>query len=121
MGVRWEVEVTEHFEGWYLDCDEDAQEDLDAAVELLEVHGPKLGRPAVDTVNGSAYPNMKELRVQSNGRPLRVLFAFDPRRTAILLIGGDKTGNARFYREFIPIADRLYAEHLKEIQENENA
>lgn len=118
--MSWEVEGTEQFEGWYLECDDAAQEDIEAAVELLEEYGPTLGRPAVDTLNGSKYPNMKELRVQSNGRPLRIFFAFDPRRTAILLLGGDKTGNAHFYDEFIPIADRLYAEHLIEIEGSSN-
>lgn len=118
--MSWEIEGTEQFEGWYLECDDPAQEDIEAAVELLEEHGPTLGRPAVDTLNGSSYANMKELRVQSNGRPLRIFFAFDPRRTAILLIGGDKTGNARFYDEFIPVADSLYAEHLEEIGGSNN-
>lgn len=114
--MSWKVEGTGRFEAWYLGCSGDAQADIEAAVELLEEYGPSLGRPAVDTVNGSRFPNMKELRVQSNGRPLRILFAFDPRRMAILLIGGDKTGATRFYQKFIPIADRLYAEHLREIE-----
>ncbi len=60
---------------------------------------------------------MRELRIQSAGRPVRVFFAFDPRRTAILLIGGDKTGNNRFYKRFVPLADRLYDEHLKELRD----
>jgi hypothetical protein len=60
---------------------------------------------------------MKELRTQHAGRPYRTLFAFDPRRVAILLIGGDKTGNNRWYEEFVPLADKIYAEHLKEITE----
>lgn len=60
---------------------------------------------------------MKELRTQSQGRPLRTLFAFDPRRNAILLIGGDKTGENRFYEKMIPLADRLYDKHLKELKD----
>jgi hypothetical protein len=59
---------------------------------------------------------MRELRVQSGGRPLRVFYAFDPRRTAILLIGGDKTGNDRFYEVYIPVADRLYDTYLEELR-----
>ncbi len=59
---------------------------------------------------------MRELRVQSRGRPLRVIYAFDPRRTAILLIGGDKTGDDRFYRQMIPIADKLYDEYIMELR-----
>jgi hypothetical protein len=60
---------------------------------------------------------MKELRTQSDGRPLRTFFAFDPRRTAVLLIGGDKTGDNRFYDRMVPIADDLYEAYLKEIEE----
>ena len=60
---------------------------------------------------------MRELRIQSGGRPVRVFYAFDPRRSAILLIGGDKTGDDRFYEQFVPLADRLYDEHLKELKD----
>ena len=60
---------------------------------------------------------MRELRVQSGGRPIRIFYAFDPRRTAILLIGGDKTGNDRFYNEYVPLADDLYSEYLNELRE----
>jgi hypothetical protein len=82
---------------------------------LSEV-GPQLTRPYADTVKGSKHSNMKELRTQSGGRPLRTLYAFDPRRCAILLIGGDKTGDDRFYGKMIPLADRLYDEYLKELK-----
>jgi hypothetical protein len=86
-------------------------------VELLESNGPGLGRPYVDTLNGSAYPNMKELRVQHQGRPYRILFAFDPRRNAYLILGGDKTGDKDWYVDAIRRADAIYAQHLKEIGE----
>jgi hypothetical protein len=69
----------------------------------------------VDTLRGTKFPNLKELRVQHEGRPYRILFAFDPRRIGFLLIGGDKTGNPRWYDQFIPIAEKIYAQHLKEI------
>jgi len=110
----WSVEYTDQFEEWWNTLDADTQEDIDVIVHLLEAVGPALTRPYADTVNGSRYPNMRELRVQSRGRPLRILYAFDPRRTAVLLIGGDKTGLAdeRFYDTYIPVADRLYNEHL---------
>jgi hypothetical protein len=85
-------------------------------VKLLQQLGPLLGRPHADTVKGSRHSNMKELRTQHRGRPLRTLFAFDPRRSAILLIGGDKTGDDRFYDRMIPLADRLYDEHLHELR-----
>ena len=95
---------------------EQEQISLVASVELLEQMGPQLPRPHADTVKGSKHPNMKELRTQSQGKPLRTLFAFDPRRNAILLIGGDKTGKTRFYEKMIPLADRLYDQHLKELK-----
>lgn len=113
--MTWDVEFTDQFQEWWDGIDEEAQADIDAGVRLLAEMGPVLGRPYVDTVYGSRHPNMKELIVQSNGRPYRTFFAFDPRRTAILLIGGEKTGQKRFYDEMIPIADRLYDEHLREI------
>jgi hypothetical protein len=93
------------------------QEAVYAKVLLLRKVGPTLPRPHADTVNESKHPNMKELRVQCGGDPYRVLFAFDPRRTAILLIGGEKTRDeARFYRTIIPEADRLYDEHLETLK-----
>ncbi|MBS1814199.1 MAG: type II toxin-antitoxin system RelE/ParE family toxin [Acidobacteria bacterium] len=84
-------------------------------VNVLMHKGPSLGRPQADTIKGSVFSNMKELRVQSAGHPLRIFFAFDPRRMAILLIGGDKTGNKRFYEQMIPLADEIYRRHLIEI------
>jgi len=79
---------------------------------LLGDLGPNLGFPHSSGVHGSKHGNMRELRVQHAGRPYRILFAFDPRRCAILLLGGDKTGNDRWYDENVPVADRLYDEHL---------
>jgi hypothetical protein len=90
---------------------------MERAVTLLEAAGPALGRPHADKVHLSRHPNMKELRVQSGGSPLRVFFAFDPRRMAILLLGGDKKGDDRFYDRMVPLADELYDEHLAEIAE----
>lgn len=95
---------------------EEEQKSVDYSVGLLLDRGPGLKRPFADTIQGSEFPNMRELRVQHEGRPYRVLYAFDPRRTAILLIGGDKTGNARWYEEFVPKADALFAQHLREIE-----
>jgi hypothetical protein len=113
----WEIEYTDEFGQWWDTLTEDEQEDLVSSVELLRNLGPSLPRPHADTVKGSRFSNMKELRTQSGGRPLRTFFAFDPRRCAILLIGGDKTGQDRFYEKMIPIADRLYSQHLKELRE----
>jgi hypothetical protein len=84
---------------------------------VLEQLGPGLGRPHVDTIKGSRHDNMKELRTQAGGRPLRTFFAFDPRRTAILLIGGDKTGDRRFYDRMVPLADDLYDQYRRELRD----
>lgn len=80
----------------------------------LEQAGPLLGRPHVDTLKGSRIPNLKELRVQHEERPLRILFVFDPRRVGFLILGGDKTGDSAWYAKFIPRAEEIYRRHLKE-------
>lgn len=113
----WSIEQTERFYGWYDSLDDVDRESVLAAILLLRERGPQLPRPHADTVNGSQYPNMKELRIQSQGRPIRALYAFDPQRTGILLCAGDKGGNdKRFYREMIPVADREYAAHLESLK-----
>jgi hypothetical protein len=112
----WEVEYTDFFGKWYHDLSEDLQDKVTAVVELLEERGPALGRPACDTLEGGRNPNLKELRPL--GTNVRILFVFDPRRTAILLVGGDKTGRwNEWYNEMIPVAERLYEEHLEELRE----
>jgi len=108
----WEIEFTDEFGAWWNLLSEQEQESIAASVELLRQLGPHLGRPHVDAIQGSRHSNMKELRTQHQGRPFRTLFAFDPRRCAILLVGGDKTGDDRFYDRMVPVADRLYDEHL---------
>ena len=113
----WEVEVSDEFRAWYEGLNTGERMSIATCVELLESNGPGLGRPYVDTLNGSTYPNMKELRVQHQGRPYRILFAFDPRRNAYLILGGDKTGDKDWYVDAIRRADAIYAQHLKEIGE----
>jgi hypothetical protein len=113
----WEVEFTDEFGAWWDSLSEGEQDAVRFSVELLINHGPNLGRPHVDTVNGSKHSNMKELRTQHQGRPIRTFFAFDPRRTAILLIGGEKTGQRRFCQAMIPIADKLYDDHLQQLSD----
>ena len=113
----WEVEYTDEFERWWQTLNLAEQSSLEAGVRLLEQFGPQLSRPYADAVHGSRHSNMKELRTQCKGRPLRTFFAFDPRRSAILLIGGDKTGDDRFYERMLPLADKLYDEYLKELRE----
>lgn len=110
--MEWEVEFTDEFEAWWNALSPDEQDRVDFGVGLLKERGPELRRPYSDTVKESRHPNMKELRVQHAGDPYRVLYAFDPRRAAILLIGGNKTGDPRWYERMIPVADDLYDEHL---------
>lgn len=114
--MLWEVEYTDEFGAWWDSLGEDAQESIAHDVEILAHIGPGLGRPKVDTLKGSRHGNMKELRTQHKGQPYRTFFAFDPRRCAILLIGGNKQGDGRFYERMIPGADRLYDEHLRELR-----
>ena len=112
----WNVELSDEFYAWWKTLGESEKDALQASIELLESEGPSLGRPHADTVKGSRHPNMKELRTQCGGKPLRSFFAFDPRRSAILLIGGDKTGDGRFYERMIPLADALYDGYLNQIR-----
>ena len=113
--MAWEIEVTDQFFDWVEGLEKSEWDAVVVAADFLQDWGPGLGRPWVDSIRHSRHSNMKELR-PSPGK-LRVLFAFDPRRTAILLIGGDKSGRwNNWYREMIPIADRLYDEHLEEIR-----
>jgi hypothetical protein len=112
----WDVEYTDEFGAWW-DTLSEAQQDAAArVVGRLEQIGPALGRPDADSVKGSRHSNMKELRVRQAGTAIRVMFAFDPRRSAILLIGGDKKGDDRFYERMIPLADRLFDEYLDELK-----
>lgn len=119
--VAWEIEFTDEFEAWWDHLSVEEQEEIDAGVELLEERGPTLGRPHVDRIHQSRHQNMKELRGQLGGKSdkeyLRVLFAFDPRSTALLLLGGDKTEDPNWYDRFVPIADALFDEHLRVVEE----
>lgn len=112
----WEVEYTNEFGGWWEDLAEGEQIDIAASVRLLEQYGPNLKFPHSSGINGSKHPHMRELRVQHKGRPYRILYAFDPKRVAILLIGGDKTGNNRWYEEYVPVADDLYDVHIETLK-----
>lgn len=116
----WVVEA-ELIEDWLKTVDEVTFDLIGAAVEILAEHGPGLGRPLVDTVIGSRHSNMKELRPGSSGRSeVRILFAFDPRRKAILLVAGDKHGQwQRWYKDNIPIADDRYDKHLTELKKQD--
>ena len=117
--MKWEIEYTDEFERWWNTLSEAEQESIAVSVGLLEILGPNLPRPHSDSVKGSRFKNMKELRTQHAGRPYRTLYAFDPRRTAILLIGGNKSGDDGWYQKYVPLADKLYEHHLKELEEEE--
>ena len=114
--MAWEVEFTEEFGAWWETLTEDQQDDVAYCVGLLAELGPALGFPYSSKVNGSRHDHMRELRVQSGGKPLRTLYAFNPLRAAILLLGGDKTGDDRWYEKSVPTADRLYDQHLDELR-----
>lgn len=113
--MEWEVEYTDEFGKWWDELNQNEHETITAYVGLLEQRGPRLPYPYSSDVRGSRHAHMRGLRIQHQGRPYRIFYAFDPRRVAILLIGGHKTGDDRFYEKWIPIADRLYDEHLDEI------
>ncbi len=115
--VAYSIEYTDDFEAWWDGLDEKEQEDVDVVVRLLEERGPSLPHPYSSQIKGSKHGHMRELRIQHAGRPYRVLYAFDPRRTAILLLGGDKTGRDRWYDENVPRADKLYDAYIDELRE----
>ena len=110
--MPWEVEYTDEFGEWWGGLTEGEQESVAATVGLLEMKGPSLPYPYSSGVESSKHSHMRELRIQHAGHPYRVLYAFDPRRMAVLLIGGNKVGNNRWYEEFVPVADRLYDRHV---------
>src|SRR5580698_161644 len=102
--MEWEVLADEEFVIWAEKQPIGLQDEILAYRNLLKQYGPMLGRPRVDSIKGSKFPNMKELRVQWKGQPWRILFAFDPKRRSILLVGGNKQGDKRWYDKNIPIA-----------------
>ncbi len=110
---RWEVEFTAEAGRWYTALDGEAKIRTDAALRRLQRGGPTLGRPTVDSIQGSRHHNMKELRVV--GLNLRALFVFDPRQRAVVLVGGDKTADKRWYRRNVRRAEQLLDRHLRDI------
>ena len=113
----WNIERTDEAVRWIKELDDDAKETILKGLLILKEIGPSLGRPYVDSVKRSRHQNMKELRIQSKLRLFRIFFAFDPERNVILLIGGDKRGDKRFYQRMIPIADHLYDRYLEKLRE----
>lgn len=113
--VAYEVEYTDEFGVWWGSLSQEEQEDIAFVVELLKEKGPMLRYPYSSEIKGSKLGHLRELRIQHKGEPYRVLYAFDPLQAAILLIGGCKTGDSRFYERTVPIAERAYREYLNEI------
>lgn len=113
--MAWEIEGTDQFAGWFERLNDDEQVSVGRVVELLVEHGPSLPHPYSSGITRSRHPHMRGLRIQHRGHPYRVLYAFDPRRTAILLLGGDKTGQGRWYEVHVPIADNLHDEYIEDL------
>lgn len=117
----WDVSTTDVFDVWFAELAEVSKAEIIAKVNLLKLLGPQLGRPHADTLKGSKHANMKELRAHTKDQVLRVAFAFDPARSAILLVGGNKAGTSqnRFYKLLIAKADKLYDAHLAALRKKE--
>jgi hypothetical protein len=115
--LAWEVEFSDEFGEWWNCLSAAEQKSVDFTVGLLQEVGPTLKMPHSSGIEMSRYTHVRELRIQHEGRPYRVLYAFDPRRVALLLIGGDKTGNDRWYETYVPVADAIYDRHLRELED----
>lgn len=115
--MQWMVEYTNEFGEWWESLDEALQDSIAVSVGMLESLGPALGFPHSSKIKGSKLTHLREMRLQYQGRPNRILYAFDPRRAAILLIGGDKTGKDDWYDKFVPQAEKLYQVHLLELED----
>ena len=113
----WDIETTDTFDAWYEELDDTQRSDVLAGMLLLQEKGPQLSRPYADTLNGAKFLNMKELRIQSKGQPLRAFYAFDPKRVGVVLCAGNKVGNEKqFYKNMIPVAEKEYQLHLDKLR-----
>jgi len=118
--MEWTVLLDDDFALWLSDQPYAVRVGIAAHIGLLAKFGPALGRPQVDTLQGTSLPNLKELRVQIQGDPWRVLFVFDPKRRAIVLVGGNKRGDKRWYKQNIPLAEARYQRHLQQLENETN-
>ncbi|WP_109479078.1 type II toxin-antitoxin system RelE/ParE family toxin [Paraburkholderia sp. C35] len=110
--MTWEVEYTDAFQAWWEGLPGPERESVDTIICMLAERGPTLRYPYSSQIVQSRFGNLRELRIQHCGRPYRVLYAFNPRRVAVLLLGGDKTGHDRWYEQNVPRAEVLYQLHL---------
>ncbi|MBX9772758.1 MAG: type II toxin-antitoxin system RelE/ParE family toxin [Candidatus Obscuribacterales bacterium] len=111
--MPWTLVYLDEFSDWLDGQAEDLQDEALSYLEMLKDRGPLLSRPYADTLKGSKIANLKELRFSYKGAPIRILFAFDPRKQGVIILGGDKTGDKRWYEKNITIAEKLYATHLE--------
>lgn len=109
------VVYSSEFETWFHGLTDSEQDSILVGLELLKTYGHQLGRPYADSIQGSTLSNLKELRIQHAGNPYRAFFVFDPLRQAVVLCAGNKTGDKRFYKRMIPMAENIYSEYLKEL------
>lgn len=114
------VNFSGEFQEWLEEQEEDLQDTVLMYIRLLEQYGPQLGRPQADTLTGSKLSNLKELRVQHRGEPYRLLYAFDPKREALILLGGNKANDKRWYETMIPKAEAIFKEHLQTLLEEDD-
>ena len=112
----WDVEYTDEFLDWWNGISDREQDGVERSVERLIQAGTGLGFPHSSAIHSSRHSHMRELRVRGGRSPIRVFYAFDPRQVSILLIGGHKSDGDRFYRQYVPMADRLYDEYLEELR-----
>ncbi len=117
--MRWAIHVTDECEEWLESLSQREWLSVLPVVELLEEYGPTLRHPHSSGIATSRFPHLRELRIQHQGEPYRILYAFDPNRTAVLLIGGSKAGDDRWYKVNVPKADKLYAEYLERLKGEE--
>jgi hypothetical protein len=117
--MPWEIVYTSEFEQWLLNLDLDSAKSIARSLSILKELGPMLGRPYVDTLKGSRIKNLKELRTQCKQHVYRTLFVFDLARNAVILVGGDKAGDNRFYQKYIPLAEELFTDYLRRRFPNE--
>lgn len=115
--AKYTVLMTDYFNDWFMALSDDEQDSIAYAIKLLQIYGHELSRPHADTLYNSKLSNLKELRIKHKGKPYRAFFAFDPLRQAVILCGGDKTGDKRFYQKMIPLAESLYQHYLEQLDE----
>lgn len=113
----YKVIFTDHFINWLESLSDDEQDSVLFVIGALKQHGYHLNRPYADTIKDSDLTNLKELRIQHQGKPYRAFFVFDSLRQAVILCGGNKTGDKRFYQKMIPLAKRIYSDYLKELEQ----